>query len=301
MPLPISGSQLNKLGKRLTAPGPISEEDYVLLAQVAEAYQAVLDTVEEKLQDLGFQATTRVKTTGTLADKLRMSPYLQMKTIHDIAGGRIVIDGGRREQDQVAGQIMEAFAGCPKAPELIDRRKHPSHGYRAVHVIVFEEGVPAEIQIRTKLQDTWAQITEKLGDAWGRGLRYGLGPDHPDALISLDGEVTRGRVIEILGQVADGIDSHEAWDQRVAELEFRIAANEAMVQIIERSIELATPSAELAELRVKVDAGKVTVAGMKAEFGPLSERAAEGKAKLQASLDMFLAVVSKLRDLGGAA
>ena len=44
MPLPISGSQLNKLGRRLAGLGPISEDDYVLLAQVAEHYQAVLDT-----------------------------------------------------------------------------------------------------------------------------------------------------------------------------------------------------------------------------------------------------------------
>jgi ppGpp synthetase/RelA/SpoT-type nucleotidyltranferase len=83
---------------------------------VAEAYQAVLDKVEEKLQGLGYQATTRVKTTGTLIDKLRRSPHLKLKSIRDVAGARIVIDGGRWEQDQVAKRIMEVFADCPKLP-----------------------------------------------------------------------------------------------------------------------------------------------------------------------------------------
>jgi hypothetical protein len=54
MPRPISGNQLTKLGRRLAQPGPISDEDYQMLALVAEAYQAVLDKVEERLRELGF-------------------------------------------------------------------------------------------------------------------------------------------------------------------------------------------------------------------------------------------------------
>jgi ppGpp synthetase/RelA/SpoT-type nucleotidyltranferase len=212
MPLRISGKQLNKLGERLASPGPISDEDYALFAQVAEDYQAVLDRVEEKLQGLGYQATTRVKTTGTLVDKLRRSPHLHLKVIHDVAGARIVIDGGRWEQDQVAQRIIGAFADCPKAPEPIDRRANPSHGYRAYHVVVYEDGIPVEIQIRTKLQDTWAQITEKLGDAWGRGLRYGLGPDQPDSPVdpSVQGSATRADLVGVLARLADSIDQLEA-------------------------------------------------------------------------------------------
>lgn len=209
MPLPISGNQLNKLGKRLALPGPISDSDYGLLAQVAQHYQIVLDIVEAKLSRLGFQATTRVKTTGTLVDKLRRTPQLPLRSIHDVAGARIVIDGGRWEQDRATEAIMETFGDCPKAPELIDRRERPSHGYRAVHVIVFEDSTPVEIQIRTKMQDSWAQITERLGDIWGRGLRYGLGPDDPDAPAAEPDGPTRAQVIEALTALADEIDQME--------------------------------------------------------------------------------------------
>jgi Region found in RelA / SpoT proteins len=220
MPLRISGKQLNKLGKRLASREPITDADYALLAQVAEDYQAVLDKVEARLQDLGYQATTRVKTTGTLQDKLRRSPHLPLKNIHDVAGARIVIDGDREEQDRVAARIVQAFADCPKVPEPIDRRKEPSHGYRAFHVVVYEEGIPVEIQIRTKLQDTWAQITEKLGDAWGRGLRYGLGPDQPNLLAAGGtGEgVTRGELMQVMMRLSDAINVAETLEPAFAKL-----------------------------------------------------------------------------------
>lgn len=35
----------------------------------------------------------------------------------------------------------------------------------------------AEIQIRTRLQGLWANVYEKLADAFGREIRYGLLPD----------------------------------------------------------------------------------------------------------------------------
>jgi hypothetical protein len=71
MPRPISRTQLDKLGRRLARDEPISDDDYRLLQLAAGMYQADLDSVEERLRDLGFPATTRVKTTGTLVDKLR--------------------------------------------------------------------------------------------------------------------------------------------------------------------------------------------------------------------------------------
>jgi len=46
-----------------------------------------------------------------------------------------------------------------------------------VHVIIETDGFPVEVQVRTYLQDRWANETEALGDTWGRGLRYGLPPN----------------------------------------------------------------------------------------------------------------------------
>ena len=232
MPLSMSGRQINKLGERLASPGPISEYDYALLAQVVNDYQVILDQVEAKLRGLGLQATTRIKTTGTLIDKLRRQPELPLSAIRDIAGARIVIDGGRWEQDQVTGQIIEEFADCPKTPRLIDRREQPSHGYRAIHVVVFEEGTPVEVQIRTKIQDTWAQITEKLGDAWGRGLRYGLGPDQPDLPVdpANPDSVTRGKVVETLAAVSETVAQIEEAEFQIVKLSSTLAGQKDTAQ-----------------------------------------------------------------------
>src|SRR5580658_8046065 len=75
MPLPISRNQLDKLGKRLAQPGSIMPEDYQLLERVLEHYGSVLAVVEVKINRLGLRPTQRLKTTGTLADKLRRSPH----------------------------------------------------------------------------------------------------------------------------------------------------------------------------------------------------------------------------------
>ncbi len=197
-PLPCSGRQLNALGQRL-ADGTSSDAGHALFAQVADAYQAVLDHVGRRLRELGFEATTRVKTTGTLLDKLRRDPTLKLRSIHDLAGARIVIDGTLDDQDAAKARVIDAFASCPRPPVEKDRRKTPSHGYRAVHVIVFPENMPVEIQIRTNLQNGWAQFTESLGDMWGRRLRYGAGPDDPDAPAgkAVAEGLTRAQVVEI--------------------------------------------------------------------------------------------------------
>jgi ppGpp synthetase/RelA/SpoT-type nucleotidyltranferase len=229
MPSPISRSQLDKLGRRLARDEPISDEDYRLLHLAASMYQAELDTVEERLRRLGFQATTRVKTTGTLVDKLRRT-NLSLASIQDFAGARIVIDGTRQEQDQAVNRIMDAFQDSPKAAQRIDRRERPSYGYRAVHVIVYTESVPVEIQVRTKLQDAWAQISEKLGDTWGRGLRYGLGPDQPDqpADPAAPDSPTRAQVVEVLAGMAETISELEqAQLSLAATYDPQIAVNQA--------------------------------------------------------------------------
>ena len=217
MPRPISRTQLDKLGRRLARDEPISVDDYRLLHLAAGMYQAELDAVEERLRHLGFQATTRVKTTGTLVDKLRRT-NLSLASIQDFAGARIVIDGTRQDQDEAVNRIMDAFQDSPRAPQKIDRRERPSYGYRAVHVIVYTETVPVEIQVRTKLQDAWAQISEKLGDIWGRGLRYGLGPDQPDQPLhpASPGSATRTQAIEFLARMAEQVAELEETQLSVA-------------------------------------------------------------------------------------
>jgi ppGpp synthetase/RelA/SpoT-type nucleotidyltranferase len=223
VPLPISGSQFDKLGVRLKAADEIHAADLRLLERVLEAYDDALTEVQSRLREIGYEATTRLKTTQTLVEKLRRTPGLTIRGIHDIAGARIVLDGGRFKQDSMVSRIIEAFAAGEKQPQVLDRRANPSFGYRAVHIVAFVGRLPVEIQVRTDLQHRWAEIAERLGDQWGRGMRYGTGPEEPGrAAFSHDaGSITREGFAAELARWSATIDEFEQLGLRIATLHAR--------------------------------------------------------------------------------
>lgn len=208
MPLPMSKSALDRLGERL-ASGPITESDLESLALAVDAYQQVLDDVKDQLGQLQYQATTRVKTTGTLVEKLRRERPMRLSQVQDLAGARTIV-ADRLTQDEALAKIRSHFEASGRVCKEVDRRKAPSHGYRALHLIVQVGPIPVEIQIRTELEDTWAQIVERLADRWGRGIRYGEDPESSEATVTAGGQViSRKAAIEYLAELSSAIDSFE--------------------------------------------------------------------------------------------
>lgn len=122
--------------------------------------------------------------------------------IQDIAGARIVTEGGLDTQDQIRDAVVAAFPGA----RVFDRRERPSYGYRAVHVVVTCQAVPVEIQIRTSDQHRWAEIFERLADTFGRQIRYGGEPDEPNADFF---GITHRDVIELMMVLSEVISSKE--------------------------------------------------------------------------------------------
>ncbi len=90
--------------------------------------------------------------------------------MQDIAGCRVVVTG-TAEQLALLGILTSLY---PDAA-VFDRRSKPSHGYRAIHVVVPHGARWVEIQVRTLLQQRWAEFSEKLADHFGAGLKYGNG------------------------------------------------------------------------------------------------------------------------------
>ena len=93
-----------------------------------------------------------------------------MSQIQDIAGCRLIVSD-LTEQDRVTDSLSELFP----TTNVVDRRQHPSHGYRAVHVIVKVDTKAVEIQVRTTLQQLWAELSEKLSDLIDPVIKYGGG------------------------------------------------------------------------------------------------------------------------------
>lgn len=91
------------------------------------------------------------------------------------------MQGNRETQDDAVEKLKHLFDKVI----VVDRRKRPSHGYRAVHVIVDHRGKLIEVQVRTVLQHAWAQLSEKLSDEVNSAIKYGAGNEELVSLLAM--------------------------------------------------------------------------------------------------------------------
>lgn len=157
----FSKSQIDRLGERLKR-APISEQDLRLLDEYRRSFRDGYEEVINKIRvRLGLETTGRPakSTTSIVAKLLRES--VRLTQIQDIAGCRIVV-ADLNEQDRVVAALCEEFRGAT----VVDRRRHPSHGYRAVHVIPRSGDRRVEIQVRTRLQHMWRKALKGSPTSW---------------------------------------------------------------------------------------------------------------------------------------
>jgi ppGpp synthetase/RelA/SpoT-type nucleotidyltranferase len=185
---------------------------FELSLPIAQARMKRLDSAE---------VVGRVKTLSTLADKLERTPEEKLPSVHDVAGIRVVADMSTMEQTILAATLQKTFdshIAVSRPSRLVDRREHPSHGYRAVHIIIWPAGRPVEIQIRTRLQHAWAELMEVLGDRWGREIRYG----QPVKGESETMRSHRAGVVEIVKNASVAIARHEGVAESTAVLHLHL-------------------------------------------------------------------------------
>ena len=167
----MSRRQIDQLGARLRD-NP-QAEDISTFEEYRALFLPPLNNVTQTLVDLGLGSTVtrRIKRTESAIAKLRRQKTLKLSQMQDLGGCRLVVDN-IAQQDIVCNTIGLHLT----VRSIHDRRQTPSSGYRAVHVIV-REGEPAryvEIQIRTKNQQLWAQISELASLKDGK-VKYGGG------------------------------------------------------------------------------------------------------------------------------
>jgi putative GTP pyrophosphokinase len=181
----ISKSQIDRLGERLRKGK--ADDDLRLLEQYrrsfSTSYETVVDAIREKLL---LEPTGRpTKSTPSIVDKL-CRESIRLTQIQDIAGCRLIAKD-IANQDQIASSLCKLFENTT----IIDRRGTPSHGYRAVHIIVRIHGKLIEVQVRTELQHLWAELSEKLADIFGQKVKYGDGNDDIKRLLNTGSENVR--------------------------------------------------------------------------------------------------------------
>lgn len=159
--MPLSKSQIDRVGERLKH-DDYTEDDLRLLDQHRRSYGPGYMSVVRTIEVCGELPTGRpAKSTASIAEKLRRES-IRLSQMQDIAGCRVVV----KTIAEQARLVQTLFEACPGAT-VVDRRNNPSNGYRAVHIIARVEGKPIEIQVRTELQQMWAEVSERTSDAMG--------------------------------------------------------------------------------------------------------------------------------------
>lgn len=169
----VSKSQADKLGDFLRE-GRINAEVLERLNEYRASFSPAYSFVERVLKEtlaLRGVAGRPSKSTIAIVEKLKRET-IRLTQIQDIAGCRFLV---RSLSDQDG--LAERAAFWMPNTEFDDRRLRPSHGYRALHLIAPFNDRHVEIQIRTRYQHAWAEISEKLADKYGQEVKYGKGPD----------------------------------------------------------------------------------------------------------------------------
>jgi len=164
-------SQLNKIGERLRK-NQGTEDDLRKLDEFRLSFEPAYQKVFQELTSMELNPGGRPqKTTQSIVAKLERE-RTRLSRMQDIAGCRVEVEN-LIEQDRVVDELKTKFP----MTNVLDRRAKPSHGYRAVHVIVTIDRCPVEIQVRTSLQHSWASAAEKLSDVYHPEIKYGGGPE----------------------------------------------------------------------------------------------------------------------------
>ncbi len=155
----------------------MSVDDYQILRVMRAKWKVTETELKNELTELlkqdEIEVLHRLKDMESIRHKLARSTF-KLSRIRDIVGLRVIVTGGRRQQDKVVHEIVSGIR-CDRS-KVIDRRTAPSEGYRAVHIEITRGVVIAEVQVRTEFQHEWAHLFEMLSFTVGRGTRYGEPP-----------------------------------------------------------------------------------------------------------------------------
>lgn len=191
----FSKSQVNKAGKLIGSGSgsalEVSEaRDKVSNFRSAHAYPLFSVTIHVRKNALAVNPSAvvarRLKRLPTIIDKLKRHPNMNVTTMHDLGGCRVILSTVA-EVDALVARLQGATRAQNRITRSYDYLREPgpqSTGYRGIH-LVYEYratkseflGSAVEVQIRTDLQHAWATAVETLDLFGGTRLKYGSGDD----------------------------------------------------------------------------------------------------------------------------
>ena len=183
-----SKNQINRAGQILVEDNP-SKEELAMARDLADKWRACHaypintfnSTLRNKIKDYPDPIVAqRLKRMPTIIDKLKRYPTMTLTTMQDIGGLRAVL-GSVADVYRLADAYRD---NTWFRHELIGEKDYIQHprsedGYRSLHLIYkyknnrnpVYDGLRLELQIRTKLQHTWATAVETMGTFLGQALK----------------------------------------------------------------------------------------------------------------------------------
>ncbi len=200
-----SASRVKTAGKRIRKDAA-TDEDWEVFENYRRAHARTLNTHQIRLRRLGegmdFSVARRLKRLPTIIDKLRREPNMQLSTMHDIAGCRVIFND-IKDLNKYRSELYEKpvkHIHVNKGTDHFDYLKHPKKsGYRGIHEVYKTrtgrtdakpwDDLMVEIQLRTKAQHAWATAVETIDLLNGERAKFGEADVHTSRFFVLASEV----------------------------------------------------------------------------------------------------------------
>lgn len=189
-----SNNAIKHSGEILSYPQKFTPDDYEKAQNVltywrtihAGTFNTFQATLRDKLKRLGFTnylIAQRLKRADSIVSKLKRFPNMKLSTMQDIAGLRAIVKNVEQVRELETNYRTSNFRHLLKDSK--DYISNPAKsGYRGIHLIYEyinpknpnSMGLKIELQIRTKLQHTWATAVETMGTFLNHSLKSSQGP-----------------------------------------------------------------------------------------------------------------------------
>lgn len=134
-----------------------------------------------------IEVTQRLKRLPTIIGKLGREQG-NVTQMHDIGGVRAIVPTLRHVY-LVRRRLLKSWT-IIRERDYIERPKDT--GYRALHLIASRHGHPIEVQVRTMIQDTWANVVEESSREFGQDFKFGGGDETGRAMFAAIAEMMAG-------------------------------------------------------------------------------------------------------------
>jgi len=221
----------------------IQEWRKTFLSPMQTIYVALRKAAKEV--DVSSNTARRLKKLKSIQHKLRRNDTMTLPTMQDIGGCRAVVTSVSQVHE--LSEKMQSKRAKRELTNMVDYIKSPkADGYRSLHLIFLQpvrkdglEKKKIEVQIRTKLQHTWATAVELAEMATNFKLKAGEGTEDwkrffvlVSSVFALQEETspvpgTPETKTQIVKELKDLNDKHKIIDQLAALRLFRIALDDA--------------------------------------------------------------------------